>query len=223
MGSNQSERIEYHLGELETARTPSDAGHIMPEILDTEIDILDVGCGIGQTLASLGLGSSRNLVGVDIEVDPLVYGDEHFSAVSYANCSAESLPFAENSFDLIISRVALPYTDLRKSLTEMHRVSRPGGRIWITLHPWRMTVKQLLKSTRRGYFKDLLFRAYVLSNGALFHYFGKQVKFPLADRTESFQTRASMTRELEALGFTNIKIKRDRHFLITAEKRKIES
>jgi SAM-dependent methyltransferase len=45
---------------------------------------------------------------------------------------AESLPFAANSFDLVTCRIAPHhFPDVRSALSEMVRVTRPGGRIGI--------------------------------------------------------------------------------------------
>lgn len=213
-----SERIAYHLEELKTARTPSSEHHIMPDVRNDDLAILDVGCGIGQTLVSLDLDSNHSLVGVDIEQEALVYGRNQYASVNYANCTAESLPFQDDSFDLVISRVALPYTNIPESLAEMQRVLRPGGRVWITLHPMHMTLRQLRDSIKRLKVKDVVFRCYVLLNGTLFHLLGKQLPFPINGKYESFQTSSSTIAALERTGFENLNVQRGRHFLVTGEK-----
>ncbi|MFT4728509.1 MAG: ubiquinone/menaquinone biosynthesis C-methylase UbiE [Granulosicoccus sp.] len=101
-------RIQHHLGELEVASDPSSPYHIQPGFNDTDQVILDIGCGIGQTLIASKLKHRQLVVGMDIEVEPLVYGAKIYEFIQYLNGNAETLPFADNSFDKIISRVALP-------------------------------------------------------------------------------------------------------------------
>ena len=61
--------------------------------------------------------------------------------VRFTCASAEALPYAQESFDLVIARVSLPYTYLAESLPEIRRVLVPAGRLWATLHtfsiPWQ--------------------------------------------------------------------------------------
>jgi ubiquinone/menaquinone biosynthesis C-methylase UbiE len=47
---------------------------------------------------------------------------------------AESIPFKSSSFDGVICKVVLPYTDERKVLEEVGRVLRPGGKLILTVH-----------------------------------------------------------------------------------------
>lgn len=220
-----SPRIAYHLDELDVARDPTDNDHILPTVLPADRVILDVGCGIGQTLVSLELNNDdlsisadRLLVGIDIEHESLAFGHEQFDSVSFANSAAEMLPFADNSFDLIISRVALPYTDIPQALAEMHRVTKPGGRVWITLHPKRKTLAQFVSAIKAFRLKDIIFRSYILANGLSFHVAGKLFEFPFNKKTESFQTTHSITKALHSSGFTDVVITRDRHFLATGNK-----
>ena len=212
-------KIAYHLGELEDAQTPSCHAHNIPVVLPDDQSILDVGCGLGQTLVALNLDSTHNLVGIDIDPEPLEYGSKHFNSIQYAQARAEQLPFANASFDLVLSRVALPYTNIPVVLNEMQRVLEPGGRVWLTLHTQRFTLSQLRDSIKRGNIKDVLFRCYVVVNSYGFSQFGKMFNFPLnRKRCESFQTDKSMRKALLKHGFTNIDIKRGRHFEVTANK-----
>jgi len=55
----------------------------------------------------------------------------------YTCCDVRFLPFAENSFDLVISDSTLDHfesrDDIRRSLAELHRVLKPGGIMVLTL------------------------------------------------------------------------------------------
>jgi ubiquinone/menaquinone biosynthesis C-methylase UbiE len=53
---------------------------------------------------------------------------------TYRHGAGESLPFDAGSFDRVISAVALPYMNIQKALSEIHRILVPGGRISLSLH-----------------------------------------------------------------------------------------
>lgn len=46
----------------------------------------------------------------------------------------ESLPFEDGSFDLVCSQFGIEYSDLGRSLPEVARVLKPGGRFAVVLH-----------------------------------------------------------------------------------------
>jgi SAM-dependent methyltransferase len=52
----------------------------------------------------------------------------------HAGVAAEKLPFADGSFDLIISQYGIEYSDLARSLTELRRVAGPQTRLAFVLH-----------------------------------------------------------------------------------------
>ena len=59
--------------------------------------------------------------------------------VRAARADAESLPFADQSFDLVLGHAVLHHLpDLRRAFTEFHRVLRPGGRIVFAGEPSRV-------------------------------------------------------------------------------------
>jgi SAM-dependent methyltransferase len=61
------------------------------------------------------------------------------SDVSATRADAEALPFADNSFDLVLGHAVLHHLpDLDRSFAEFHRVLRPGGRILFAGEPSRL-------------------------------------------------------------------------------------
>jgi SAM-dependent methyltransferase len=48
--------------------------------------------------------------------------------------AAESLPFADHSFDLIVSQYGIEYSALARSAAEVARVRKPGGIVALVLH-----------------------------------------------------------------------------------------
>jgi len=60
-------------------------------------------------------------------------------AVKAARADAESLPFADESFDLLLGHAVLHHLpNLRRAFAEFHRVLRPGGRIAFAGEPSRV-------------------------------------------------------------------------------------
>jgi ubiquinone/menaquinone biosynthesis C-methylase UbiE len=199
---------DYHLGELRIAQDPHHPSHILPPPVAAGTRVLDVGCGAGQTLAVAY--PELETVGIDVDLHALSLGTRIAPNVRFANGRAEQLPFGSAQFDLVIARVSLAYTDLPKSLGEIHRVLKPGGNLWITLHsfavPWA--------SAKTSNWKGKVFFAYIVLNSLSLHFSGRVTS--LFGRYESFQTERGMTRLLGRAGFEDIAIDRGRHFVVTA-------
>jgi len=208
--------LDYHLRELEVARSSSDPRRAMPVIPEGCARVLDVGCGAGQTLVASDLKGARAF-GIEYDHDPLVLGKRMATTVELVRGSGEFLPFADGSFDFVISRVALPYMRVAVAVGEIGRVLRPGGGIWFALHPlgmfsWRQ---------RFGGPKQALYEMYRMVNTGLLHAGAGQIRYPLNPaRTESYQTEGGMRRLLDACGFESIRILRGEHFVISGCKRR---
>jgi SAM-dependent methyltransferase len=198
----------YHLDELRVARDRSHPGHLLPPPLPPDSTILDIGCGAGQTL--IAAYPEHKTFGIDIDLTALRLGRTLTSTVAFTCGQAEALPFKSKSFDFVVARVSLAYADISRSLAEIRRVLRPGGRVWITLHPFSLCAAQ----ARRANWKGRLSFLYIVANGLCFHFCGRQ--FKLAGKQESFQTVSGMRRALLRAGFGAIIIQRDGHFLVTA-------
>lgn len=52
----------------------------------------------------------------------------------HSGCPAESLPFADGSFDLVVSQWGIEYSDLDRAIPELLRVLKPGGAVRLLLH-----------------------------------------------------------------------------------------
>ena len=171
--------------------------------------MLDVGCGAGQTLAAAY--PDLETFGLDIDVDAMAFGRERIAPnVRFIAGPAEQLPFADAQFDFVIARVSLAYTNLPKSVGEIGRVLKPGGKLWVTLHSFSVP----LASVRKSNWKGKIFFAYILLNSLALHALGRAGSF--FGRYESFQTNRGIRRILERAGFGNIVIERGHHFVVTA-------
>src|SRR6516225_1143000 len=86
--------------------------------------VLDIGCGEGRQLQQLAQKGCR-AVGIEPSSD-LVSKCTALGLNAMKGC-AESLPFADSSFDGIICKVVMPFTEEPKAFREMARVLKSGG------------------------------------------------------------------------------------------------
>ena len=208
----------YHEAELAIARSADDPRRVLPTIPSTARRVLDVGCGAGQSLIALALPLGVAAVGLDRDREALALGATWTSDIRFVCGSGESLPFDDDTFDFIFSRVALPYMHLPTALREIHRVLAPAGRVWLVLHGPRIVFSQLATALRGGQAKSALFQSYAAVNGALFHLTGRLMRWPAGDgRYESFQTRRVIPR-LRELGFAELEVDTTPHFIVRATK-----
>jgi SAM-dependent methyltransferase len=205
--------IAYHEGELRVALDATNPQRLLPEP-GGAARILDIGCGAGQTIVALAAGSRA--VGIDIDLAALRVAARGpvGEPLRVAAAKGERLPFATAAFDYVYSRVALPYMHIPSAVAEMHRVLRPGGRLWLSLHPVAIPAEQF----RRGNVKGKVYAAYTMLNGAWFHVTGRTFALP-GGICESIQTRRGMRLALARAGFRNIGFHRTPvHFTVTAER-----
>jgi len=210
-------RSDYHRLELSIATDPADPRRIMPQIERRHRSILDVGCGAGQTLIGCNLSRDVFAVGLDSDPSAIVLGKEFTSTVNFVAGQGESLPFRNESFDLVLCRVALPYMHVATALSEMARVTRTGGDLWLVLHPFSMIAREWSKNLTNFELKAGLYRLWVLINGLTLNTLGMQMHWP-RNRSETWQTSRGMKRSLAAAGFDQIEITRQKHFVVTARR-----
>ncbi len=104
---------------------------------------LEVGAGTGYfSLNLLRAGVVRDATCTDISPGMVRAlrgnADRLGLAVETARADAESLPFAEQSFDLVLGHAVLHHLpDLERAFGEFHRVLKPGGRIVFAGEPSR--------------------------------------------------------------------------------------
>ena len=97
------------------------------------LDTLDIGCGTG--FLSLELATrGHKVTGIDFAPEMLALAKEKAvstgAAIRFEHADAENLPFAPESFDLVITRHVLwtlPHPEA--AIGEWIRVLRPGGRV----------------------------------------------------------------------------------------------
>jgi len=117
-------------------------------------------------------------------------------------CKAEQLPFADGSFNLVVSRVSLPYMHIPRALREVHRVLSPGGCLWATLHRRNVAYARMARSLANGDIVDVFYQSVALANGALLYFTDRQISW--RGRVESVQLPTAIHKALERAGFTDI-------------------
>lgn len=211
---------DYHRLELSIARDPNDARRVMPVVTARHRRILDIGCGAGQTLIGSNLGEGVFPVGLDLDIAALTLGKQLSPTIQFIRGSGDSLPFKNGCFDLVICRVSLPYMHISKALSEMARVTAAGGDLWLVLHPFSMTAKELGTNLTHLQLKAGFYRLWVLVNGLALNTLGRQWHWPGDPaRYETWQTCGSMKRALMVAGYEQVRIDRGNHFVMTATKR----
>lgn len=98
--------------------------------------VLDAGCGAGGPARHLAEGWGCTVVGLDREYDRLLIATIRtrlaglLNKVRFKYGEAAEMPFEDNSFDVVWSQGAIPFTgDVKRIFQECYRVLRPNGRL----------------------------------------------------------------------------------------------
>lgn len=166
--------------------------------------VLDVGCGGGQDLIPFA-AHGATCVGVDVARESADWATRKFqcelpgTATSFVTGAAEALPFRDGSFDLVICRLAIPYTDNAAAFAEMSRVLSNGGGLLLKTHTPSYYFRKFWDGVRM---RSPLFSVHavrVLVSGLLYHVTGRQPAGGVLLR-EVFQTRQNLRKELARVG-----------------------
>ena len=99
--------------------------------------VLEVGCGTGvlDRWLSRRTEGRNSITGLDInpyllrEAAALLETDPDAQGVAFKEGSGEDIPFPDDSFNLTMSITVIEEVDADRMLSEMARVTRPGGRV----------------------------------------------------------------------------------------------
>ncbi len=113
---------------------------LAPARLTSGESVLDVGCGTGTLaiVAKRQVGPTGTVHGVDASPAMIARASSKArkadAEVSFENAVAESLPFPDGRFDVVLSTAMLhhlPRTVRPHAIGEMKRVLKPGGRLLV--------------------------------------------------------------------------------------------
>jgi len=120
--------------------------------------ILDVATGTGDLAIAMLKSNPEKVIGIDISKGMLEVGRKKMKdkgledRISLKQADSENLPFEDNTFDAVtVSFGARNFENLEKGLSEMCRVMRPGGKLYIlefsqpTIFPFKQTYQFYFK------------------------------------------------------------------------------
>lgn len=176
-------------------------------VKDKKIErVLDVGCGAGQELLPFLEKTEAFCVGLDAAEEFGAVGTEFFAAQGFTDNFAlirsqgEKLPFANESFDVILCRVALPYMNNRQTITEIARIMRSGGVFLLKTHApafYFVMLWQRLKTFRP---KQIAYPLICLTGSVWHQLTGRQMQNGFWKGKEVFQTERFLQKEFEKHG-----------------------
>jgi ubiquinone/menaquinone biosynthesis C-methylase UbiE len=130
--------LTKHFGGLEGTRELVALCHI-----DRNAEVLDVGCGAGQTACWLAQSTGCRVVGVDIRQAMVDRSRERAaregitSRVAFQAADAQDLPFPDERFDATITESVTVFPeDKGRAVREYARVTRPGGYVGLNESTW---------------------------------------------------------------------------------------
>ena len=164
--------------------------------------VLDVGCGAGQELLPFVEKTGAFCVGIDIAPELGAVTKEFYAAVNavekrtaFTRSVGENLPFADESFDVVLCRVALPYMNNRRTIGEVARVLRPNGIFLLKTHAPRFYFGMIRARWRTFSVKAVAYPLICLAGGAWHSLTGKQLQQGFWAGKEVYQTTRFLRRE----------------------------
>lgn len=153
--------------------------------------ILDVGCGYGRALGLLFDRGYHNLIGFDPAPAMVAMAHERFPAITFAELnSPPHIPLADDSVDgaLLFSVLTCVPTDQgqRAVVTEVSRVLRPGGLLYIS-DLWLQTDERNLERYDRDQSKYGTYGIFDLPEGVTVRHHKPEW---IAEITSGFETAA---------------------------------
>lgn len=125
------------------------------EVVSQGGDVLEVAPGPGYLAIELAKDGTRRVTGLDISRTMVELARDNAAAAGveadFHRGDASAMPFADNSFDLVVCTAAFKnFTQPHQALEEMYRVLRPGGTaLVVDLH------KDVPMSEIRNYFRAM--------------------------------------------------------------------
>lgn len=165
--------------------------------------VLDIGCGAGQDMLPFIENKDAFSVGIDIGDElgkigkSLAKEADCHGKVAFARSVGEELPFADESFDVVLCRIAITLMNNQKVVAEVSRVLRPGGVFLLKTHSplfYLWMIKERFKTLNP---KQLAYPLISLAGGTYQTLTGKYPDIDFWKGREVFQTKGLLERELQ--------------------------
>jgi len=99
---------------------------------------LDAGCGSGRYSVAMALHGADSITAVDVSESGLAearHRATNFPQIQFKQSSVLALPFENDSFDFVWSAGVIHHTsDFDKALSELTRVLRPSGKLFLLVY-----------------------------------------------------------------------------------------
>src|SRR5690625_1006902 len=133
------------------------------EKLDVSTSALDAGCGTGQTAAYIAKEYGCHVTALDNNKLMVKKANDRFLTeklqMRAVEGSVEDLPFADASFDIILSESVILFTGVARSIPEFKRVLKPNGKLLAI----EMVMEKELHDEELGilktFYEDAIFRS----------------------------------------------------------------
>ena len=103
------------------------------EALGAEARILEVGCGIGDYTRGIASATKGRVVSLDVAAGLVRHAQTDRPAnVRFLAADVEHMPFPAGAFDAVVGNAVLHHLRLDRTVPEILRVLKPGGRICFT-------------------------------------------------------------------------------------------
>lgn len=170
------------------------------ERLPRQFDLLEIGAGGGFTLEAVKRLGFNNIAGLDVTATSLRAMRARLLGVPLVAADAESLPFAAQSFDVLLSSDVIEHLpDLDQHLAEARRVLRLGGR-YLVKTPNRQPAELYYRAS--GLYDAYFWHPSMQSPGELRHSLGRHgftCQFLPTPRLTEAQCRKIPLRQLRPL------------------------
>ena len=109
--------------------------------------VLDYGCGYGDL--TFAISKTNPVVGIDIDPDRVAFAREQYPELEFHEFAGDVAPFPDESFDVVVSCVVLPFVaNCKAHICDIRRVLNVGGHLNVaTASPpaTRSFVRRLLR------------------------------------------------------------------------------
>lgn len=163
--------------------------------------ILDLGCGAGQDILPFVEKTAAFCIGLDYAAELGATVKNVFGSVELKNRTAfvrsvgEKMPFADESFEVVLCRVALPYMHNRRTIAEVARVLKPDGVFLLKTHAPAFYIALLRSRLKTFNPKQIAYPLICLAGSLWHHLTGRQLTKGFWAGKEIFQTEAFVKRE----------------------------